>query len=309
MKSVCPFCRTPDQWRPHYAKEMMFGRGQRFEYRECLTCGSLWLADQLTAEELESYYGPQYYSYAQRHDNKITAWLLKRRDRSELGDWNAIGWAVAQRRPNNMARMIATLKLPPNARIVDVGCGGGWLLDRLAARFTNLIGVDPYVERDQMSASGVAIRRGHLEDLSEAFDLIMFHHAMEHAADPIAELAVVRRHLRPGGRCLIRIPTVSSEAWDRYGVDWVQLDAPRHLAIPSREGMARAVAAAGLQLVDTIDDSTTFQFEGSERYRAGVPLVGGAFDIGPTERARFERETKLLNASSRGDQTGFVLAI
>ncbi|WP_375426897.1 class I SAM-dependent methyltransferase [uncultured Sphingomonas sp.] len=288
---------------------MMFGRGLRFEYRECLECKSLWLADELTAKDLETYYGDEYYSYAKRYDSGLFAWLLKQRDRSELGDWNPIGSAMAYKRPNSTVQMLATLKLPRSAHIIDVGCGGGWLLDRLAVKFTNLMGIDPYVAGDQTSSVGVPIRKGYLTDLVETFDLVMFHHALEHTADPVAELAVVRKHLRPGGRCLIRIPTVSSEAWDRYGVDWVQLDAPRHLAIPSREGMARAVAAAGLRVIDTIDDSTAFQFEGSERYRAGVPLVNGIFDVAPARRAQFERESKRLNAQGRGDQAGFVLAV
>jgi len=32
----------------------------------------------------------------------------------------------------------------------------------------------------------------------------------------------------PGGWCVIRIPTVSSFAWEHYREQWVQLDAPRH---------------------------------------------------------------------------------
>lgn len=286
----------------------MFGLRHEFEYRECQLCRSLWLAPELTPEELGRYYGSDYYSYTKREDGRVHTWLLNQRDRAELGENTLIGRLMASRRPNTTMRMIGTLGLPKTARILDVGCGGGRLLDRLkSVDFVNLMGVDPFVESNQSSAAGASIRKGYLTNIEEKFDLIMYHHAMEHTADPVSELEVVREHLLPNGRCLVRIPTVSSAAWDRYGVDWVQLDAPRHLAIPSREGMARAVRLAGLRLVDTIDDSTLFQFEGSERYRAGVPLVGHQFALDPADKSRFERETATLNSQGRGDQTGFVL--
>jgi SAM-dependent methyltransferase len=281
---------------------MMFGSRQSFEYRECDECGSVWLAPDMTPAELGEYYGPNYYSYGARKDNFLHHWVL--------GEWSPVGRIMASRRPNTTVRMIGTLGLAKTARILDVGCGGGRLLDRLKGiGFTQLMGVDPFIDEDQVSPAGVPIRKGYLADLSERFDLVMFHHSLEHTVDPIDDLAAARVHLAPGGRCLVRIPTVSSYAWEHYGVDWVQLDAPRHTAIPSRAGMARAVTLAGFRLADTIDDSTPFQFEGSERYRADVPLLDHDFPIDPTDRARFVRDSERLNAQGRGDQVGFVLAL
>lgn len=55
----------------------------------------------------------------------------------------------------------------------------------------------------------------------------MFHHSFEHIADPFETLCSVRR-LLSSGTCLIRIPIVDSWAWENYGVNWIQIDAPRH---------------------------------------------------------------------------------
>nr|WP_253072642.1 class I SAM-dependent methyltransferase [Sphingomonas sp. H160509] len=289
---------------------MMFGSRKQFEYRECDACASVWLAQDLTSEELSEYYGEGYYSYEKKSDSGLHQWILNRRDRAELGEWSPIGRVMAARRPNTTIRMIGTLGLSKKARILDVGCGGGRLLDRLKGiGFAHLMGVDPFVDAHQTSLAGVPIKKGYLADLPDQFDLIMFHHALEHTINPIDDLIAARKHLAPGGKCLVRIPTVSSHAWERYGVDWVQLDAPRHTAIPSRAGMAKAVALAGFRLADTIDDSTPFQFEGSERYRADVPLLKHDFPISPEDRARFVRDSASLNAQERGDQVGFVLAL
>jgi len=289
---------------------MMFGYREEFAYAECGECRSLWLATEMSADEMGRYYGAGYYSYARQKDGFLRNWMLNRRDRAELGEWSPVGKMMASRHPNTTMRMIGALGLPKNARILDVGCGGGRLLDRLAGvGFTHLMGVDPYIDEDQVSPAGVPIKKGYLRNLSEKFDFIMFHHALEHTIDPLDDLIAAKEHLLPGGRCLVRIPTVSSYAWEHYGVDWVQLDAPRHTAIPSRPGMARAVEHAGFRLVDTIDDSEPFQFEGSERYRADVPLLKHEFPISADDHARFVRKSAELNACGRGDQTGFVLAL
>jgi SAM-dependent methyltransferase len=41
------------------------------------------------------------------------------------------------------------------------------------------------------------------------------------------------------GIIVVRIPAVSSYAWERYGVAWMQLDAPRHFFLHSPKSMTR----------------------------------------------------------------------
>jgi hypothetical protein len=109
--------------------------------------------------------------------------------------------------------------------------------------------------------------------------------------------------------CLARVPTTSSEAWNTYGADWVQADAPRHIVIPSRQGMALAADRAGLRVEKTFDDSTLGQFMGSEAYRRDVsvtdPKILRLFKF--RQIWQWEKSAKRLNQQDRGDQTGFVL--
>jgi len=111
------------------------------------------------------------------------------------------------------------------------------------------------------------------------------------------------------------VPTVSSAAWDRYGTDWVQLDAPRHLYLHSHRSLALAAAQAGLKVAALACDSTSFQFWGSEQYRRDIALndaTSYAVDPGASifsvgDIARFEADAQRLNRERRGDQIDALL--
>jgi hypothetical protein len=144
----------------------------------------------------------------------------------------------------------------------------------------------------------------------------MFHHSFEHLADPLETLKTATGLLAADGTIVVRIPVVSSYAWEGYGVAWVQLDAPRHVFLHSRKSMGRLAGAAGLRVERVVDDSTEFQFLGSELYLRDIPLTseGGArnLDAGgsifsPEEVEQFRRLTEELNAKGRGDQSAFYL--
>ena len=115
---------------------------------------------------------------------------------------------------------------------------------------------------------------------------------------------------------VVRIPVVSSYAWEKYGVAWVQLDAPRHFFLHSRKSMAQLAGAAGLRVERVVDDSSEFQFLGSELYVRDIPLTSesGARTLGasgsmfsPEEVQQFRRRAEELNAKGRGDQAAFYL--
>jgi hypothetical protein len=114
---------------------------------------------------------------------------------------------------------------------------------------------------------------------------------------------------------MIRIPLVDSFAWRKYGVDWVQLDAPRHFYLHSRDSVATVAAQVGLEVRQIVYDSTAFQFEVSEMYRQGKPLhrsnsvgeiVAKFQRISPRYR-RWTHDAALLNELELGDQAAFYL--
>ncbi len=314
MSAACPLCGHGDGNRRHEAREMMFGRRDVFTYLECADCGALTLQDP--PDDLAPFYPSDYYSYAgDDAPGGLRAGLLRRRARARLVGGDPLG-ALLLKALGSVPRLdwMAWMGLDFDASILDVGCGAGELLRKLRADgFTDLSGIDPFLERDLDPGEGLRIRRRTLADEDRAFDLVMLHHALEHMPDQAEVFAQLRRVVKPGGWLLIRVPVADSEAWREYGVDWVQLDAPRHLVLHTRRSLDGLAAAAGFANRRVVHDSTGFQFWGSEQYRADLPLrdprsaavdpAASAFD---RERLDdFERRAEALNTAGRGDQAAF----
>ncbi|GGB55543.1 class I SAM-dependent methyltransferase [Blastomonas aquatica] len=291
------------------AYEMMYGSREAFEYFECSQCGSVQILVALASEELAKHYPADYYSFLAPSGSSLKTYLQTERDKALLHRPTLLGPLVAGAKPDPLLAMIGELPLTINSAILDVGCGSGALLDRLgAAGFRNLHGADAFIDDDITTPHGAQIARASLHEVSGTFELIMFHHSLEHVPAPRETLAAARSKLSPGGYCIVRVPTVSSWAWQEYGIDWFQLDAPRHITLPSRAGMRIAGEAASFELVRTIDDSIPQQFEISENYRAGIAMRGDARAPAPSPEQvqTFARKTAEANASGMGDQAAFI---
>jgi SAM-dependent methyltransferase len=322
VDEVTKECRLCGSTGPHQTiavREMMFGTRELFGYYSCAACDTLQIVNVPEGEELTRHYPPDYYSYNGSAQPRFLRWLTTEQDRFELHTGGRlVGALITTLLPKHtvsaafgdVVRMLGQLALERDARILDVGCGGGALLDRLArVGFNNLFGADPFIAADGETPRGVPLMKRYLSQVNGEFDLIMFNHSLEHVPDPVATLKVAREKLAAGGICLVRLPTTSSEAWTLYRADWVQIDAPRHIVIPSRHGMALAADRVGLRVEKTFDDSYLGQFMGSEAYRRDVAVTDPKFLklFGPKRIWEWEKRARRLNRQGRGDQTGFVL--
>lgn len=311
----CRICEHAGAFRVFRPREMMFGSGEVFDYVLCPACGCLQIAE--VPDDLARHYGEGFYSYGgwQRRDG-LAAALLRARNRYLAGDANPLGWAMARARPFTALASLRRLQLARDARIVDVGCGGGELLLALqSAGFESLLGVDPFVAEDIDLGGGLQVRRCELNAVEGDFDLVMFHHSLEHIVDSVGALHAARRLLAPGGRCIVRIPTVSSHAWRHYGTDWCALDAPRHIVLHSVDSIRGMAGRCGFVVEKIVSDANGYQFWGSEQFRRGIATMRpGSQDIAPApgvfapaELKAFERRAKALNAADDGDQIAVYL--
>lgn len=318
MQLRCEICGHAEGHRFHTAREMMVGWRVPFQYLECAGCGCL--QNVSVPDDLGRYYADGYYSMAGRV-RPDPAWrraLKARRTRAFLGDAGWLGAALLRRfGPPGLPAWACRAGVRQHHRLLEVGCGAGDLLLNLQSEgYTQLSGADPFIPADIDHGGGLHIRQRAVAELQGQWDAVVLEHAFEHIPDPHATLRHLAGLVAPGGALILSLP-LKAEAWDLYGVDWVQLDAPRHLYLHTERSLGHLVAesGAGLQIEDVDFDSGAVQFWGSEQYRADIPLLDErshrrnpqASRFSPADIAAFERRAQALNAQRRGDQATFVL--
>ena len=297
----CKFCQS-DQLRQFTATERMLGLGGEFLYSECLACSSIQLEESL--EDFSSFYPENYYSFSPLSLSSFPVRVLKKL-RMRIFLWTGL-------------KKIAPIygywlkKINPkfSHKIADVGCGNGQLLYELeASGFKNLHGFDPYIQETKVISTSLKLWKKRIEDSDLTFDLIMMHHSFEHMKDPMAVLKNCYEKLNPGGKLLIRCPVADSEIWKTKGILWVQLDAPRHLIIPSLSGMKKLAEKVDFFLTEIEFDSTDFQFWGTKLYENGEKLEQGKIRLycSQAERADQMKKAVQYNEEGKGDQACFYL--
>src|SRR5262249_10104541 len=105
--------------------------------------------------------------------------------------------------------------LPPRARVVDVGCGDGGLVERLAEAGFDAVGVDPN------APAAPRLVRERVEDATGIgrFDAVCSVMALHHA-DLERVLPAIGGLLRPGG--LVLVSEFSWEAYDERAAAWAE---------------------------------------------------------------------------------------
>lgn len=318
LNTECRICGNRVGNQEYTAREMMFGLRHTFPYVECSQCGCLQLLT--IPAEMGPYYPSGYYSFERAPETPsppgARGYLRMLRDRYAISRRGLVGRLLFEVSPrNDLLPFLAPLRLRLTARILDVGSGSGlYLLQLRAAGFKQVTGVDPFIASDIHYDSGVTIVKSTIFDMKGKWDLIMFNHSYEHISEPVETLQRCAGLLAPGGCCLLRIPTVSSYAWQHYRTNWVQLDAPRHFFLYSVAALEIVASRTGLRIADVVYDSTGFQFWGSEQYVQDIPLLsersylkqpGAVFS--ESDILKFEEQAKRLNASKQGDQAAFYL--
>jgi len=298
---------------------MMLGLRDRFEYFECRECGCVQIA--APPADLSKYYPPDYYSFSNQESASRTGglkeYVRRQRDRYALLGRGWIG-AIADRfYPRPAFRSLSRVPgLTRDRAILDVGCGSGALVRSLHdLGFSRALGIDPFIRADLSYPNGARVLKQELDSVPGTWDLIMFHDSFEHMPAPVRVMTRVAEMLTPGGECLIRMPTVSSYAWEHYGANWAELDAPRHLFLQSRESLRRLAEQSGFRIREIRGDPDPFQFWASEQYLRDIPLSSDRSwhthpkqsIFAPAQIAEFRRRAAALDSEGRGSRLAAYL--
>jgi cyclopropane fatty-acyl-phospholipid synthase-like methyltransferase len=211
--------------------------------------------------------------------------------------------------------MYRKMGVKKNDAFLDVGAGSGAHVLELRSANILSMGIDPFIEKDIVLNESVIVKKAHLKDLHQQFDVISFHHSFEHIAEQLEKLVLAKALLKPNGKILIRIPTTSSWAFAEYQENWCQLDAPRHIYLHYHESIQLLATQANLQVLDLWCDSLEMQFIASEQYLQGMTLldpksyaVNKKTSPWTKEQVRaFQEKVKAANKTLKGDQICVLL--
>lgn len=313
MTEQCKICNNTFGNVNFVVREMMFGTKENFVYFKCSVCGCLQL--QEPPEEISLYYPSDYGSFRKAEVQKNCSYKIRRVIRYIFFDfifsyqWSSRLMKIFFPKKIEHLKWLKMLvryeAIKKTSAVLDVGCGTGYLLRGMSAwGFKNLTGIDLYIENDILDEK-IKIFKEDIFNHMGVYDLVMLHHSFEHMAEPRLVLRRLYEMLSSHGFLLIRIPICDSFAWRKYGVNWFQIDAPRHLFLHTIRSMMLLSQDVGFTLRGIEYDSTEEQFLISDNYCRDIPFVENR--IFSTNGIHvFEKQAKLLNELMDGDQACFV---
>jgi len=169
--------------------------GKGHDVMDCKDCGFTHLWPKPTAEELADYYSRSFYEthtpkdWAEKEASEQSYWELEYADR---------------------LAGLAEILGKPKGKLLDVGCGGGWLLASARSRGWEVLGVEPSLAMWEQAAQRAPVLLGTFPGVDVSgpglFDAVHLKLVLEHVSDAFEVLRAACGVLRPGGVVVVQVP-------------------------------------------------------------------------------------------------------
>ncbi|MEM3434141.1 MAG: class I SAM-dependent methyltransferase [Candidatus Methanomethyliaceae archaeon] len=217
-----------------------------WSFLRCGNCGSANLYPRPSQQEIRSFYPDTYSTGAVFPGGGIQTWLSK-----------CAQVLLYDRIHNRQVRWIVRkTRLPRGSKVLDVGCGTGAHLKLFRDNGMHVTGVDFHEEsvtyvRDVLKLDAIV---GDVNSCLQQFGpnsvhMITAFHLIEHLLEPSAFVKACYDLLRPGGWLAGALPVANGILPVLFRGRWVNYrEAPRHIGIPSPNGLRALMDNAKLEM-------------------------------------------------------------
>lgn len=213
----CPLC--------HNSEKKVLYSFSPYNYNKCPGCGLIYINPRLTEEAILLYYSDDnfYSEYSAGSGYEVQELALRATFRSFLKQLKRKGLT--------------------GGRLLDVGCGYGYLLDEAKGYFSYRAGTDFSSEAlehakkycDDVYCGGLeAIPEG-----TEKFDCIVTFSVIEHVYDPGVFVADIRAKLKPNGSVIISTSNVGNFWHSMLKEKWPLFIPPEHVCLYDKSTIAK----------------------------------------------------------------------
>lgn len=134
-------------------------------------------------------------------------------------------------------------------KILDVGCGYGWMLKNLENKKWKKYGVEINDYARNIAKKNIRIYKN-LELLKEKnFDVVTMIHVIEHIKEPVSYLKKIIRLIKKKGILIIETPDFDSVMARRYNMKFRLLHDKTHVSLFSADSIQRLLVDLGMQIL------------------------------------------------------------
>ena len=244
----CELCGSDDTQNMFYGRDRRLNIEGVFSVVKCRNCELIYINPRPAQAAILRYYPERYRGFSR----VLPESRVIKRLRSVLKHFFVAVIPQGERALSAVHSTTSWLSVVQKrtGRVLDVGCGEGQILSRLKQLGWRTYGVeaDHRAAHYASETSGLNVFCGQLEEArfpDGHFDLVMFHHSLEHLPHPLASLCEANRILKEGGEAIIEVPNARSLQARLFKGRWAHWDIPRHFYTFSDVTLQRMLIEAG----------------------------------------------------------------
>jgi|RhiMethySRZTD1v2_1073278.scaffolds.fasta_scaffold36153_7 SAM-dependent methyltransferase len=234
----CPLGCPPDDEFVLTGRDRLHDGPGEFPVLRCRHCGLLRTSPRPTRTEISRYYPDSYGPYA---STLIGGGANGTAPRSRQRVWDRL-----------LEPTTNVLPSLPCGRMLEIGCGSGAFLHRMATAGWEVEGLElSPTAGAQARHLGFPVFIGSLAEAPEPdrpYDLVVGWMVLEHLHDPVAMLRKLSHWSSPGGWLVLSVPDAGALEFKLFRDAWYALDVPRHLFHFTARTAALVLARGGWEL-------------------------------------------------------------